>query len=82
MSLPRLVSFVLASLVVAVASTAQEAAVLKKSSPATTLGPIVSMRHVGSRTVPAMPVTAQPAAASARKAAATVRHLPVHFRSV
>ena len=79
MSIPRLISLVAVSLLTAVAATAQEAAVMKKSS-ASVKGPVASMRHVGARTTPAQPAVMAVAASSKAAVVRTVRMLPVHFR--
>jgi hypothetical protein len=79
MSIPRLISLVAASLLATVAASAQEAAVMKKSS-ASVKAPVASMRHVGARTTPVQPVVAAVAASAKTAAVRTARVLPVHFR--
>lgn len=79
MSIPRLISLLAVSLLASVAATAQEAAVMKKSS-ASVRGPIAAMRHVGARTMPAQPAVVAMAASARTATVRAARVLPVHFR--
>jgi hypothetical protein len=82
MSSIRFLSLALVMFGFVASAVAQDEAVVKKQTDTTVTRPITSMRHVGARTRPAMPVPVQavPASVRTRSAARTMRALPIHFR--